>query len=211
MYNTYCTIFTNIPNFNHSNRYTLSKQNFTIIKIKRIFFPLNYTKYSIHKYHFCFSKQNSNKYTSIILSFNFKERRNTHIEEVSPQTSLRENVEINRVFNLTRLAINAHRVSPLLKCPSTFNSTRFNRIQPIYIYIFQPVKPARILPPPRVSHSRYWRKISIPFLRRAAKINAWFLPSSPTFLRKRLLVYQLTIRLSGSDTVDATTSPGKFS
>lgn len=144
-----------LPNFNHSNRYTLSKQNFTIIKIKRIFFPFNYTKYSIHKYHFCFSKQNSNKYTSIILSFNFKERRNTHIEEVSPQTSLRENVEINRVFNLTRLAINAHRVSPLLKCPSTFNSTRFNRIQPIYIYIFQPVKPARILPPPRVSHSRY--------------------------------------------------------
>lgn len=136
MYNTYCTIFTNIPNFNHSNRYTLSKQNFTIIKIKRIFFSLNYTKYSIHKYHFCFSKQNSNKYTSIILSFNFKERRNTHIEEISPQTSLRENVEINRVFNLTRLAINAHRVSPLLKCPSTFNSTRFNRIQPIYIYIY---------------------------------------------------------------------------
>lgn len=129
----------------------------------------------------------------------------------TPQTLVRENVEINRVFSLTRLAINAHRVSPLLKCPSTFNSTRFNRIQPIYIYIyFNRWSQQRSLPLHELPHSPDpEERFPLPFLRRAAKINAWFLPS--TFLRKRLLVYQLTIRLSGSDTVDATTSPGKFS
>lgn len=83
----------------------------------------------------------------------------------TPQTLVRENVEINRVFSLTRLAINAHRVSPLLKCPSTFNSTRFNRIQPIYIYIYISTGEAsNDLSPPRAPPFTWSRrKISPPF------------------------------------------------
>lgn len=78
------------------------------------------------------------QYTSTISVINCKYTSSSRLVLIlmkTPQTLVRENVEINRVFSLTRLAINAHRVSPFLKCPSTFNSTRFNRIQPIYIYI----------------------------------------------------------------------------
>lgn len=161
-------------NFNHSNKYTLSKQNFTIIKNKNVPFFLSIIQ-NIQYTSFLHVLQNKiqNKYTSIILNFNFKERRNTHIEEESPQTSLRENVEINRVFSLTRLAINAHRVSPLLKCPSTFNSTRFNRIQPIPIYIYISTGEANNDSSPSASTPfTILKKDFPPFLRRAAKINA---------------------------------------
>lgn len=57
MCNTYCIvcIFTNILNFNHSNcDYTLSKQNFTITKIKTTLFSLSLSiiKINIHKHLF---------------------------------------------------------------------------------------------------------------------------------------------------------------
>lgn len=70
----FVNIFTNILNFNHSNcDYTLSKQNFTITKIKTTLFSLS-LNYKNKYTQASFPKQNSNKYTSIILSFNFKEQ-----------------------------------------------------------------------------------------------------------------------------------------